>query len=345
MSTKINDDSMSLEIDGWFIATAKFPEHAAADGHGAGIVSCHPGACSPGTRPSRPWCSRNGSPPATAMMTRSWSAGARSRACDRSADQDHDGARGGGRRGRRRSHLLPARLRTSALARRVRHDGPLLPFTVDGLSGPRPWWYWTPAAATSRYHGWPRGAWALGSWPRSAPTWRIASGTAQSAHWSARGPHWRWSARLSFLPGSSGCRATWHWSVLRRAFATHLAGAALVMLLIRSLTRANPPHVQHLAWRRRVVDHGSTRIIREDALFVPVLTPRERAADDADPYRARYRGGRGRDRTPVPACTTARARGTAGTDDCANPGADHPRTPRGGSQPARHSPGTQHRPP
>ncbi len=31
------------------------------------------------------------------------------------------------------------------------------------------------------------------------------------------------------LPGSSGCRATWHWSVLRRAFATHLAGAALVI--------------------------------------------------------------------------------------------------------------------
>ena len=46
-------------------------------------------------------------------------------------------------------------------------------------------------------------------------------------------------------------------------------------LLIRSLARADPPHVQHLAWRRRVVDHGSTRTIREDARFVPVLTPRE----------------------------------------------------------------------
>jgi Protein of unknown function (DUF2637) len=34
----------------------------------------------------------------------------------------------------------------------------LLPFTVDGLmrSGPRRWWYWTPAAGASRYHGWPR---------------------------------------------------------------------------------------------------------------------------------------------------------------------------------------------
>ena len=43
MSTKINDDSMSLEIDGRVIATAEFSEHAAADGHGAWIVSCHPG--------------------------------------------------------------------------------------------------------------------------------------------------------------------------------------------------------------------------------------------------------------------------------------------------------------
>ena len=44
MSTKINDDSMALEIDGCVIATAEFREHAAADGHGAWIVSCHPGA-------------------------------------------------------------------------------------------------------------------------------------------------------------------------------------------------------------------------------------------------------------------------------------------------------------
>ena len=43
MSTKINDDSMSLEIDGRVIATAEFCEHAAADGHGASIVSSHPG--------------------------------------------------------------------------------------------------------------------------------------------------------------------------------------------------------------------------------------------------------------------------------------------------------------
>ena len=43
MSTKINDDSMSLEIDGRVIATADFREHAAAEEHGAWIVSCHPG--------------------------------------------------------------------------------------------------------------------------------------------------------------------------------------------------------------------------------------------------------------------------------------------------------------
>ena len=43
MSTKINDDSMSLEIGDQVIATAEFSEHAAADSRGAWIVSCHPG--------------------------------------------------------------------------------------------------------------------------------------------------------------------------------------------------------------------------------------------------------------------------------------------------------------
>jgi hypothetical protein len=43
MSTKIGNDSMAVEIDGRVIATAEFREHAAADGHGAWIVSCHPG--------------------------------------------------------------------------------------------------------------------------------------------------------------------------------------------------------------------------------------------------------------------------------------------------------------
>jgi hypothetical protein len=35
------------------------------------------------------------------------------------------------------------------------------------------------------------------------------------------------------------------------------------------------PVVQHLSWQQRLVDHGSTRMIHEDALFVPVLTPRK----------------------------------------------------------------------
>ena len=43
MSTKINNDSMPLEIGGRVIATAEFRERPAADGHGAWIVSCHPG--------------------------------------------------------------------------------------------------------------------------------------------------------------------------------------------------------------------------------------------------------------------------------------------------------------
>ncbi len=38
MSTKINNDSMSLEIGDRVIATAEFSEHAAADGHGAWTV-------------------------------------------------------------------------------------------------------------------------------------------------------------------------------------------------------------------------------------------------------------------------------------------------------------------
>jgi hypothetical protein len=43
MSTKINDGSMALDIDGRVIATAEFTEHAAADGQGAWVVSRHPG--------------------------------------------------------------------------------------------------------------------------------------------------------------------------------------------------------------------------------------------------------------------------------------------------------------
>ena len=43
MSPRINGDTMSLEIDGRVVATAELSKHAAADAHGAWIVSCHPG--------------------------------------------------------------------------------------------------------------------------------------------------------------------------------------------------------------------------------------------------------------------------------------------------------------
>ena len=42
MAIRINDESMSLETDGHVVATARFSEHAAANGRGAWIVSTHP---------------------------------------------------------------------------------------------------------------------------------------------------------------------------------------------------------------------------------------------------------------------------------------------------------------
>jgi hypothetical protein len=39
MSLRIDNESMSLEVNGRVIATARFAPHAAADGHGAWIVS------------------------------------------------------------------------------------------------------------------------------------------------------------------------------------------------------------------------------------------------------------------------------------------------------------------
>jgi hypothetical protein len=42
MSVRINATSMTLEIDDRVVATARFSEHAAADGNGAWIVSTHP---------------------------------------------------------------------------------------------------------------------------------------------------------------------------------------------------------------------------------------------------------------------------------------------------------------
>jgi hypothetical protein len=42
MAIHITDDTMTLETGGRVVATARFSEHAAADGHGAWIVSAHP---------------------------------------------------------------------------------------------------------------------------------------------------------------------------------------------------------------------------------------------------------------------------------------------------------------
>jgi hypothetical protein len=42
MSLRIENNSMSLEVDGRVVATAWFSEHAAADGRGAWIVSDRP---------------------------------------------------------------------------------------------------------------------------------------------------------------------------------------------------------------------------------------------------------------------------------------------------------------
>ena len=42
MAMRIDDDFMSAESGGRVIATARYSENAAADGHGAWIVSDHP---------------------------------------------------------------------------------------------------------------------------------------------------------------------------------------------------------------------------------------------------------------------------------------------------------------
>jgi len=42
MAVRIEDDFMALEVDGAVVATARFSQHAAADGNGAWIVSTYP---------------------------------------------------------------------------------------------------------------------------------------------------------------------------------------------------------------------------------------------------------------------------------------------------------------
>jgi hypothetical protein len=51
MAIRVNEDSMTLEIDNHVLATARFSEHAAADGNGVWIVSTFPLGCSAATRP------------------------------------------------------------------------------------------------------------------------------------------------------------------------------------------------------------------------------------------------------------------------------------------------------
>ena len=43
MSLRIDENIMSLEVGGRVVATARFAQHAAADGRGAWIVSDRPG--------------------------------------------------------------------------------------------------------------------------------------------------------------------------------------------------------------------------------------------------------------------------------------------------------------
>jgi hypothetical protein len=42
MVIQVSEDFMALEVNGAVIATARFSQHAAADGNGAWIVSTHP---------------------------------------------------------------------------------------------------------------------------------------------------------------------------------------------------------------------------------------------------------------------------------------------------------------
>ena len=42
MAIRINEDFMTLTVDGRVVATARFSKDAAADGNGAWIVSTHP---------------------------------------------------------------------------------------------------------------------------------------------------------------------------------------------------------------------------------------------------------------------------------------------------------------
>lgn len=42
MAIQVSEDFMALEVNGAVVVTARFSQHAAADGNGAWIVSAHP---------------------------------------------------------------------------------------------------------------------------------------------------------------------------------------------------------------------------------------------------------------------------------------------------------------
>jgi hypothetical protein len=51
---EISDENMILVVDGEIVASARFSQHAAADGNGAWIVSTHSARLFTGTGQSRP---------------------------------------------------------------------------------------------------------------------------------------------------------------------------------------------------------------------------------------------------------------------------------------------------
>ena len=174
---------------------------------------------------------------------------------------------------------LSARLRTGALARRVSHDSPAVAVhggraylgRVHGGAGRQPP---EPACTTAGRVEPGRRA----SWPRSARTWRTASGMARSAHWSAHGPHWCWSARLSFLQGSFGRGND---SSRSRPFAESFCrdvSVGVVLVVAAALTpgcRGTGRFVQHLWCDYPVLDQSLTCWNRRNVQFVLVWTPGE----------------------------------------------------------------------
>ena len=95
MAVRIEGDRMTLTVGDEIVATARFRQHAAADGSGAWIVSTHPGRL----------FSRN---QAITALTLAERIPAGFGDYDPFAHQHHDRAGGGGGRRRGGDHLVPA---------------------------------------------------------------------------------------------------------------------------------------------------------------------------------------------------------------------------------------------